>query len=142
MSFPDFMQGWVPALAASAMAPEAVPALADALLVTVAGIPIPLVTCVLGFLGVVLARPLARKAESALSWPMFALVTAIMLILVELWIVESRPRWLFAFVVAIGLGFSGYSLIELVGDQMRDFIKDIAGKARGALGLKQDGSDT
>ena len=65
-----------------------------------------------------------------------------MLILVELWIVESRPRWLFAFVIAIGLGFSGYSLIELLGDQMRDFIKDIVGKARGAIGIDKNGTDT
>jgi len=142
MSFSHFLLGWVPALAASTVAPAVAPPLADTMLVVIAGVPIPLVTCLLGFLGVVMARPLARKSESALSWPLFLLVTAIMLILVELWIVESRPRWLFAFVVAIGLGFSGYSLIELLGDQMRDFLKDLAGKARGAIGLDKDGTDT
>jgi len=142
MSFSHFLLGWVPALAASTVAPAVAPPLAGTMLVVIAGVPIPLVTCLLGFLGVVMARPLARKSESALSWPLFLLVTAIMLILVELWIVESRPRWLFAFVVAIGLGFSGYSLIELLGDQMRDFLKDLAGKARGAIGLDKDGTDT
>lgn len=141
MSFGQFLLGWAPALAASSVMPEAAPALADAMLVVIGGVPIPVVTCALGFLGVIMARPLARKSESALSWPLFALVTAIMLVLVELWIIESRPRWLFAFVVAIGLGFSGYSLIELAGDQMRDFLKDIAGKARGAIGLPKDGTD-
>jgi len=142
ISFSHFLLGWVPALAATSVVPEVAPELADTMLVVIGGVPIPLVTCVLGFLGVIMARPLARKSESALSWPLFLLVTAIMLILVELWIVESRPRWLFAFVIAIGLGFSGYSLIELLGDQMRDFIKDIVGKARGAIGIDKDGTNT
>ena len=142
ISFSHFLLGWVPALAATSVVPEVAPELADTMLVVIGGVPIPLVTCVLGFLGVIMARPLARKSESALSWPLFLLVTAIMLILVELWIVESRPRWLFAFVSAIGLGFSGYSLIELLGDQMRDFIKDIVGKARGAIGIDKNGTDT
>ena len=142
LTFPQFLLGWVPALAASSVTPAVAPPLADTMLIVVGGVPIPVVTCVLGFLGVVMARPLARKSENTLSWSMFALVTAIMLMLVELWIVESRPRWLFAFVIAIGLGFSGYSLIELVGDQMRDFLKDIIGKARGAIGLPKDGTDT
>ena len=142
ISFSHFLLGWVPALTATSVVPEVAPELADTMLVVIGGVPIPLVTCVLGFLGVIMARPLARKSESALSWPLFLLVTAIMLILVELWIVESRPRWLFAFVIAIGLGFSGYSLIELLGDQMRDFIKDIVGKARGAIGIDKNGTDT
>ena len=142
LSFPQFLLGWVPALAASSVVPDAAPPLADAMLVVVGGVPVPLVTCALGLLGVLMARPLARKSESALSWPLFALVSAIMLILVELWIIESRPGWLFAFVIALGLGFSGYSLIELLGDQMRDFIKDIMGKASGAIGLGKDGTDT
>ncbi|MEL7698668.1 hypothetical protein VO57_015500 [Citromicrobium bathyomarinum] len=142
LSFPQFLLGWVPALAASSVVPDAAPPLADAMLVVIGGVPVPLVTCALGLLGVLMARPLARKSESALSWPLFALVSAIMLILVELWIIESRPGWLFAFVIALGLGFSGYSLIELLGDQMRDFIKDIVGKARGAIGLGKDGTDT
>ncbi|MEL7681086.1 hypothetical protein AAG602_07960 [Citromicrobium bathyomarinum] len=142
ISFSHFLLGWVPALAATSVVPEVAPELADTMLVVIGGVPIPLVTCVLGFLGVIMARPLARKSESALSWPLFLLVTAIMLILVELWILESRPRWLFAFVIAIGLGFSGYSLIELLGDQMRDLIKDIVGKARGAIGIDKNGTDT
>lgn len=142
LTFPQFLLGWVPALAASSVVPDAAPPLADAMLVVIGGVPVPLVTCALGLLGVLMARPLARKSESALSWPLFALVSAIMLILVELWIIESRPGWLFAFVIALGLGFSGYSLIELLGDQMRDFIKDIVGKARGAIGLGKDGTDT
>ena len=142
ISFSHFLLGWVPALAATSVVPEVAPELADTMLVVIGGVPIPLVTCVLGFRGVIMARPLARKSESALSWPLFLLVTAIMLILVELWIVESRPRWLFAFVIAIGLGFSGYSLIELLGDQLRDFIKDIVGKARGAIGIDKNGTDT
>ena len=68
-----------------------------------------------------------------MGWGGFALVSLIMLIVVELWIVESRPGALFAFVVAIGLGFSGYSLIELVGAEIGSFIKRIIAIPTGKL---------
>jgi len=61
-----------------------------------------------------------------------------MLVLVLLWIIESRPSWLYAFVVSIGLGFSGYSLVELFGEQVRSFVTDIFDKARSTIGRKGD----
>jgi hypothetical protein len=42
-----------------------------------------------------------------------------MLLVVEIWIIDSRPGALLTFVIAIGLGFSGYSLIEVAGEQVR-----------------------
>ena len=81
---------------------------------------------------------LARRTEAQLGWASFAAVTAIMLIVVLLWIVESRPGWLYAFVVSIGMGFSGYSLIELFGEQVRSFVTDIFDKARSTIGRKGD----
>lgn len=139
-----FISGWAPALLFSATVDPA-PRLADLFAVHLAGgVIIPPVTCVLGALGVLAARPLARKAESALPWPLFLLVSVIMLLVVELWVIDSRPGALFAFVVAIGLGFSGYSLIELVGDKVRTFISNIvAGAASkvspGAINTAGDG---
>lgn len=132
-----FLAAWLPSLAISSVVPGT--GLADAGSVDFYGVTVPAVTCVLGFLGVILARPLARQSknpggEAQLSWPLFLLVSAIMLILVELWIIESRPGWLFAFVVAIGLGFSGYSLIELAGEQARDFLRNAMARARETLG--------
>lgn len=128
LSFPKFLAGWVPALAISASVHPS-PRLADAIVLPISGVALPLVTCVLGALGVLLARPLARRAEQALALPLFLVVTAIMLITVQVWIIDSRPNALFAFVVSIGLGFSGYSLIELVGAQLRD----IAGRVGATL---------
>lgn len=134
LSFSKFGIGWLPALAVATVADPA-PRLADAFLVTIAGIALPPITCLLGLLGVFLARPLARKQEGKFGWPTFLLVSLIMLIVVELWIVESRPSALFAFVVAIGLGFSGYSLIELVGTEIRAFISNIVSRASAAVGI-------
>jgi len=128
LSLGKFMAGWMPALMVSA-AVDPTPRLADAFLVPIGGVEVPMLTAVLGLLGVLMARPLAKRRETTEGygggWPGFALVTAIMLIVVELWIVEARPGALFAFVIAIGLGFSGYSLIELVGSQISEFVKRI-----------------
>lgn len=91
-------------------------------------------TCLLGGLGVMLARPLARRQESKLALPLFLVVSAIMFITVQIWIIDSRPPALFAFVVAIGLGFSGFSLIELVADQIHDAAAGVIGKLGAAIG--------
>lgn len=139
-----FILGWLPSLAVAAVVPEppigGAP-LSELGLVLVGGVPIPVVTCALGLLGILLARPLARRGEAELGWSSFILVSAIMLILVELWIVESRPGWLFTFVVSIGLGFSGYSLIELLGEQVKGFLREIFERVKTTIGPNgpQDG---
>jgi hypothetical protein len=121
-----FFAAWTPlALASAAVDPA--PRLADLFLVTIGGLTVPPVTCALGAIGVLGARPLARRGESQLSPALFVLVSLLMLIVVELWVIEHRPGALFAFVIAIGLGFSGYSLIETVGQHLREFV---AGRAR------------
>ncbi len=119
-----FVAAWLPALAVTSVVDPA-PRLADALLVSVGLIKLPLLTCGLGALGIVMARPLARKKEATQSRLTFWLVSVIMLLVVQLWIIEQRPGALFAFVIAIGLGFSGYSLIELLGDEIGIFLKRI-----------------
>lgn len=136
LPFGKFLVGWVPALAVSA-AVDPAPRLADLFAVDLGGgVMLPPITCLLGLLGVIAGRPLARRQESTLGWPMFALVTAILMVTVEIWVVESRPGALFTFVVAIGLGFSGYSLIELVAHEVRDFIKGLVLRAGAAIGTK------
>ena len=102
--------------------------------ITIDGMTIPFVTCALGALGVAAARPLAASKETALSRSHQWLVSAIMLVITELWIIQSRPGWLFAFVVALGLGFAGYSLIELLGDQVKDLVRSAFTAAKGAIG--------
>jgi hypothetical protein len=123
LSFPKFLLLYLPTLTAAAVIPEASKPLGDRFLIDVAGLPVPVVTCALGAIGILLSRPFTRRAEAELGWPLRAAVTLIMLIVAELWIIESRPSWLFAFVVSIGLGFAGFSLLELFGDEVREFIK-------------------
>lgn len=134
ISFSKFLAGWVPALALTRVMPD--PPFGQLAVVALGGVPVPLVTCTLGLLGVLMSRPLARRGEAQLSWPLFALVSAIMLIVVELWIVETQPGWLFAFVVAIGLGFSGYSVIELMGEQAQGFIRAVFDRVKSTIGAR------
>jgi len=122
LSLSKFLVLWLPSLALAAVAPAARLPLGERFVVDLWGLPVPIVTCILGAIGVLAARPFTRRSEAALGLPLRLLVSAIMLIVVELWIIESRPGWLFAFVVAVGLGFSGYSLLELFGQQIKDFI--------------------
>jgi hypothetical protein len=133
-AFPKFVLAWVPALALSLALPEPAVALGDLFIVNLAGLPVPVVTCALGALGVIAARPFTRLAEKELGWKLRWLVTFIMLIVVQLWIIESRPGWLFAFVVAVGLGFAGYSLLELFGDQVKDFVRRAFAAAASTIG--------
>lgn len=138
LSFREFLLAWLPTMAAVSVAPPPAPALGHMFLVDLGGVPVPVVTCLFAVLGIGLSRLLARRTEAQLGWASFAAVTAIMLIVVLLWIVESRPGWLYAFVVSIGMGFSGYSLIELFGEQVRSFVTDIFDKARSTIGRKGD----
>lgn len=139
LSLREFLVAWVPSFTVAATVQPPAPDLGQAFFVDVGGVPIPAVTCALGALGIVLSRPFARRTEADLDWPMFLLVSAIMLIVVELWIIESHPSWLFAFVVAIGLGFSGYSLLERFGEEVREFVSDVFSKARETIGRKPGG---
>ena len=137
----EFLIGWVPAMAVVTVSPPPAPQLSEVALVVVGGVPIPVVTCALGALGIALSRPFARRKEIELGWPLSLSVSAILLIVVQLWIIESRPSWLFAFVVSVGMGFSGYSLIELFGDQVKDFVRDTFSKARSTIGRRPGDQD-
>lgn len=128
MTAPEFYATWTPTAAIAAATDPVGIAVSTVWLVD--GVEVPLVTCALGALGILSARPLARNREAKLPLWQFLLVSAIMLILVELWIIQSQPGWLFAFVVAIGLGFSGYSLIELLGEEIRGLVTSAFALAR------------
>lgn len=127
ISLNKFASAWLPALLVSTSFDPA-PSLAGAVTWHIAGVQLPVITCILGLLGVCLARPLARRQESNLGLPLFLVVSAIMLVVVEIWIIDSRPTALLTFVIAIGLGFSGYSLIEVAGEQVRALAERFAAK--------------
>lgn len=122
ISAPKFFAAWVPAAMVAAQVPPA-PRLGEIFFIDVAGVPIPIVTALLAAIGILMARPFARRAETELGWPLFILTTAIMLMVTQLWVIETRPGWLFAFVVSLGMGFSGYSLIEMFGEQVKNLMK-------------------
>ncbi len=124
-----FYVPWAAAMAASASQPAAV----APLVLHFQGLDLPVLQLGLAIAGVLLARPLARKREAALGWPSFLVVTAIMLIVAVAWVATSPANVLFTFVVAIGLGFSGYSLIETAGAQMQDFVRRVIAQAADAL---------
>jgi hypothetical protein len=123
LSFTKFLSLWLPTLAVAIVVPPSQMPLGDRFLIDLAGLPIPVVTCALGLIGIIAARPFTVRTEADLGWKLRLLVSFIMAVTVQLWIIESRPGWLFAFVVAIGLGFSGFSLLELFGEQVKDFLR-------------------
>lgn len=98
------------------------------------GMSFPLVQGVLAIAGVLLARPLARKNESTLPWWQFLIVSGIMVVIALAWVADAQPSVLFTFVVAIGLGFSGYAAVETAGQQIQDFVKRIFTTVTGVLG--------
>jgi hypothetical protein len=125
---PIFYAAWTPTLLFAGAASK--PSPSDIVLVA-GGFDWPVVTLALAAIGVLAARPIAPKRNPPLGMAKNILVTLIMLVAALLWVLDSRPGLLFAFVVSIGLGFSGYTLIELLGDEIAAYIK----RAIGALPL-------
>lgn len=133
LSFSTFLKVWLPTLAVAIVVPDVQTPLGDRFLFELHGLPIPVVTCILGAVGIIAARPFTVRAEADLGWKLRLLVSFIMLVVTQLWIIESRPGWLFAFVVSIGLGFSGYSLLELFGEQVSGFARRALGRALSSI---------
>lgn len=132
-----FYLPWFAALAVAGEQPSATASAAT--IIHFQGLDLPLVQSVLAVAGVLMARPLARKQESTLPLSHFLVVSAIMTIAALAWVAQSRPNVLFTFVVAIGLGFSGYSLVETAGAEIQAFLKRIFAMATD--GLSNPGSN-
>ncbi len=136
MTHSGFYFPWFAALAVA----SGEPATAGATILHFQGLEFPLVQSVLAIAGVLMGRPLARKKESTLPWFHSLIVTVIMLVAAIAWVAQSQPGVLFTFVVAIGLGFSGYSLVETAGNQIQEFFKRIfaiVSDALGSIGVKK-----
>lgn len=115
-----FYAAWTPALMLSSAAGHASP---SDIVIVAGGVAWPVVTLAIAAIGVLAARPLSPKRTPPLSLAKNILVSVIMLVAALLWVIDSRPGLLFAFVVSIGLGFSGYTLIELMGEEIAAFVK-------------------
>lgn len=133
MGAKKFAALWLPTMAVAAALPDAAVPLGEMFLADLFGLKVPVVTCALGALGIALSRPFANQSEYDLGWRLRLLVGIIMLVIVQLWIIETRPGWLFAFVVAIGLGFAGHSLIEQFAEQASELLRRVLGRAADAL---------
>lgn len=131
-----FYLPWLLALAAASrepLAPDAV------LVLRFQGLELPALQLALAVAGVLMARPLApRRNQERGVWRQL-LITLIMLVVAVAWVTDSRPGVLFTFVVSIGLGFSGYALIELAGTEIETFIKRIFASATSLLPGKRSG---
>lgn len=121
MSPEAFYVGWTPMLMLAATNRTS----PSDLVFVAGGVDWPIVTLVIAAIGVLAARPLSPKRNPPLPFGKGALVTIIMLVVALLWVIDTRPGLLFAFVVSIGLGFSGYTVIELMGEQISETIKRI-----------------
>lgn len=131
-----FFAGWLGMLASVQSGVEAPKLLEKLIVINIDGQSLSLIPAIAAIIGVLAARPLSPKKDPPLGLMKNILVTCIMLAVALLWVVESQPRTLFAFTIAIGLGFSGYSLIELMGTQIQDFIKRIFAIGIGFLDKK------
>ena len=130
---PELARFYLPWLAAAAIASEEA-APSHAMTIAFDGTAVPVLQLVLAVAGVLMARPLAPKRVPPLGWAKALLVTVIMLVVAASWVIEAHPGLLFTFVVSIGLGFSGYALIELIGNQVQSFVKSVFESAIGTLG--------
>jgi hypothetical protein len=125
----SFYVPWSAALAASTVEPVKI----GETFVQVAGVSLPVVQTVLAIAGVLLARPLAPRRSGERGVLRQISVTLIMAIVAVAWAAQFVPGILFTFVVSIGLGFSGYALIETAGQQIQQLGKSVLASATAAL---------
>lgn len=115
----SFYASWMPTLLFASAANKSSP---SDFVLTAGGFDWPVVTLAIAAIGVLAARPISPRRNPPLGLAKNILVTLIMLIAALLWVLDTRPGLLFAFVVSIGLGFSGYSLIELLGGEIAAYL--------------------
>ncbi|VWX62556.1 conserved membrane hypothetical protein [Sphingorhabdus sp. 109] len=129
-----FYSAWLFSLMTVSSGVEAPKQLEEILLIEFEGMVIPAVPAIAAVLGVLMSRMLSPKKDPPLSLTNNVIVTMIMLVASLLWVIEAQPGTLFAFLVAIGMGFSGYSLIELMGEEIKIFVKKAFSTATEFLG--------
>lgn len=106
-----------------------------AVILNLFGFEFPLLRLGLATIGVLGARYLApRRDDPPLSRGKAVTVTVLMLTLAWAWVIEDRPGLLFSCAVGLGLGFSGYSLIELAGREIEGFVKETFKRATAMIG--------
>ena len=79
----------------------------------------------IALVGALGAAPLSPRRDPPITGAKRVLAAGIVAIGAVIWVLESRPSWLMSFVVSAGLGFSGYSLIELAGRETIAAVKNL-----------------
>ena len=99
-----------------------VPVNLNVYLLKMGDIDIPIITTALAIIGILLARPLTPRRDPPLGLFKNILVTIILALLAVAAVIEYKPGILFTLIVALGLGYSGFSIIELMGDQIKSVV--------------------
>lgn len=113
---------------------EAPPDLGALIMLDIGGRPFPVITGAIALLGVACGRPLAPKKDPPLTWRQQLAVTVAAAVAAIVWVDDSHPGLLFAFIVALGLGFAMHSVIELAGEELKGFVKTIITRVTGMIG--------
>lgn len=122
-----FFPFWAAGLVTVGAGVEVPRSLADMLVISVDGVELPLLTAGLAVTGVLLSRPLTPRRDPPLTARDNILITAILLLLALAAVVEYRPGILFTLIVSLGLGYSGFSIVELLGEEIKNVIRGLFG---------------
>lgn len=134
-----FYTAWASAMATVRLVGvEAPPHLGEAIRLEVGGYGFPLITGLFAIAAVIAGSVLGKGVAGAGSAPIGVgkrvLVAVVMTMIALIWIDMDRPALLYAFVISLGLGYSGIALIALAGEEITAFVKRIFAGVTGALG--------
>jgi hypothetical protein len=108
------------------------------LILNFGGFEVPALRLTLAVIAVLLARVIAPRGPHEHAPTKSVAVTVVLVLIAASWVIESRPGLLFTFIVSMGLGFSGYTILELAGREIEAFVKRIFAAATGGIGSGKD----
>lgn len=85
-------------------------------------------------LGVMLIRPMAPAGSPPLSRGKRLALGLALTIGAAIYAVERLESYLPSFVIAVGIGFSGQSIVELIGREALDIVRERIAGVRAAIG--------
>ena len=104
---------------------------AEPLIILIAGYPVPPVTLAVAMLCVLAARPFTPRGPVTLPLWKQAIVTLLLMLLDASWVIDHQPGILMTVIVSIGLGYGGFSIIELAGEEMKEVVRNMFSKVKG-----------
>lgn len=95
----------------------------SSLSLTIAGVSLPIVSIAIAVACVVVSRSIAPRSDPPVPRWKHILTTIALLWLACAWVIETRPGTLFTTIVSFGLGFAGYSILELAGEETKGLVR-------------------